>query len=78
MDYQDLIHELINIVIDEHVADCDDDDCLINKAYDQELIILSIFLFSQANNNQEFQTIYQKLPSRFSKEVTKEKLLLLP
>jgi carbonic anhydrase len=78
MDYQDLINELINIVIDEHVADCDDDDCLINKAYDQELIILSIFLFSQANNNQEFQTIYQKLPSRFSKEVTKEKLLLLP
>ena len=43
MNNQELIDDLVNLLVEEYIADCDKDNCKIIQAYEDEDYILSIF-----------------------------------
>jgi hypothetical protein len=66
----EIIDELYNLLVDEHVADCDHDHCPINEAYDQEKTDFAILLYFKSGRcSQEFKDLFIKLPQSFRNKI---------
>ena len=72
MNNQELIDDLINLLVEEYIADCDKTNCKIVQAYEDEDYNLSIFLYANSGlASQAFFDIYKNLhPSFFNRFIT--------